>query len=209
MDYKNFIKRILSSLFLIIIYLFIFFINSDNLIYFVSILYFIILIEIVAYFNHLKKLIVTYILFSFAFLIAYFYFSFNPYQFTFIILCIGCFDSSCYLSGKLFGKKKLFSTISPNKTYEGLIGGILITNLIIIIINFNLNISNYDFEYNLIFLSNLIIFFSFFGDLIQSYFKRINNLKDSSNYIPGHGGFFDRFDSFLLVIIPLCFIKIF
>ena len=58
-------------------------------------------------------------------------------------------------------------------------------------------------NYNLFFLNNLVILFSFLGDFIQSYFKRINYLKDSGSFIPGHGGFFDRFDSFLLVIIPI------
>ena len=50
--------------------------------------------------------------------------------------------------------------------------------------------------------------FSFFGDLIQSYFKRLNFLKDSGNFIPGHGGFFDRFDSFLLAIIPISILNL-
>ena len=58
-------------------------------------------------------------------------------------------------------------------------------------------------DYNLFILANLVIVFSFFGDVIQSYFKRLNYLKDSETFIPGHGGFFDRFDSFLLVIIPI------
>jgi phosphatidate cytidylyltransferase len=132
----------------------------------------------------------------------YFSFNFNSYEFTAIILCITCFDSSSYLFGKIFGKKKILNKISPNKTYEGLIGGIMLTNLISLIIYLNFDIYKTNVNLNFFFFTNIVILFSFFGDLIQSYFKRFNNLKDSSNFLPGHGGFFDRFDSFLLVIIP-------
>ena len=66
------------------------------------------------------------------------------------------------------------------------------------------------FQINLTFLISifilLIIFSSLIGDIIESFFKRINNLKDSSNLIPGHGGFFDRFDSFIFSIITYYFL---
>ena len=131
----------------------------------------------------------------------YFYFSYSPIEFTAIILSIACFDSACYIVGKKFGRNKILINISPNKTYEGLFGGVLCTNFVCLLIYFNIDLSK--IEYNLFILANLVIIFSFFGDLIQSYFKRLNYLKDSGNFIPGHGGFFDRFDSFLLVIIPI------
>ena len=62
-------------------------------------------------------------------------------------------------------------------------------------------IYNIEISLNLYFFIILIIIFSFIGDIIESYFKRKNNLKNSSNFIPGHGGVFDRFDSFLFSII--------
>ena len=202
MDYNNFSIRILSSVFFIILYLILFFSLNDKIIYFATFIYLIILIEILLFFKNYKKILIIYILFSYCLLIIYFYFNFNLYEFSSIILCISCFDSSCYLLGKTLGKKKIFFKISPNKTYEGLFGGVIITNLLSFIIYFNLEFFDTGTKFNLIILTNIVILFSFFGDLIQSYFKRLNNLKDSSSYIPGHGGFFDRFDSFLLVIIP-------
>ena len=56
---------------------------------------------------------------------------------------------------------------------------------------------------------NITIITSFFGDVFESYFKRISDIKNSSNIIPGHGGFFDRIDSFLLSIFVLYFFSIF
>ena len=203
MDYKNLTTRFLSSLILIILYFILFFYYTDKIIYFVSLIYLLICIEIFLNFKKLIHIILIYIAISYLSIVFYFKFDFNYYEFTAIIICITCFDSSCYLFGKILGKKKILSKISPNKTYEGLLGGIIATNLISLLIYLNLYIYKTIISLNLFFFINLIICFSFFGDFMQSYFKRINNLKDSSYLIPGHGGFFDRFDSFLLVIIPI------
>ncbi|MDC3156638.1 phosphatidate cytidylyltransferase, partial [Pelagibacteraceae bacterium] len=114
----------------------------------------------------------------------------------FIILVIS-FDIFSYIFGFLFGKNKL-TKISPNKTYEGLIGGVISSFLISLFFSFFADIIlNTQLAIFLI----LIIFSAFIGDLIESYYKRKNNLKNSSELIPGHGGVFDRFDSFLFSII--------
>ena len=121
---------------------------------------------------------------------------FNIFVFTIIF-----FDSFSYFSGKIFGKITIFKVISPKKTLEGYLGGIFFTN-VFFISYFSYN----DFEIKilkLILLLNLTIFFSIIGDLIESYFKRKNNIKDSSKLLPGHGGYFDRFDSFIASIIIL------
>ncbi|MEA2043618.1 MAG: phosphatidate cytidylyltransferase [Bacteroidota bacterium] len=111
--------------------------------------------------------------------------------FTFIVSSI--FDSFSQITGQLFGRKKLFSKISPNKTLGGLIGG----GFIAIISAFFL--CNLFSEPNLktIVISLGVVFFAFAGDLAASFYKRKFNVKDYSNLIPGHGGFLDRFDSFI------------
>ena len=201
MDYKNFVTRIISSLFLIFVFFIIFFYFTENIFYFISIAYIFILIEIILNFKKFKTILISYILVSYIFALIYFSYNFNIYEFVAIIFLIICFDTCCYLVGKKYGKRKILFKISPNKTYEGLIGGILITNLISLTLLFNIDLTIFTINHNIIFFTNIVICFSFFGDVIQSFFKRINSLKDSSNVIPGHGGFFDRFDSFLLVII--------
>ena len=115
-----------------------------------------------------------------------------------MILCIISFDVFSYVFGSLFGKNKLFKYISPNKTVEGLICGILLSLLSIFIYCILLNIS---FNLKIISFTFLTILLSFLGDIIESVFKRLNEIKNSSNFLPGHGGFFDRFDSFILNII--------
>jgi len=107
------------------------------------------------------------------------------------------FDIFSYFFGKIFGKTKILR-VSPNKTLEGFLGGFITTYvfcfLYLIYFNLKINIS-------LILITSLILIFAFIGDIIESYFKRKNYLKNSSNFIPGHGGVFDRFDSFLCSII--------
>tara|TARA_A100000164_G_C21735267_1_gene689617 strand:- start:145 stop:570 length:426 start_codon:yes stop_codon:yes gene_type:complete len=118
-------------------------------------------------------------------------------SFNLFILIVIFFDTFSYIIGKLFGKYKIIK-ISPQKTLEGLLGGFFITVFLSLIISyildFNLNIKLFIFIM-------LIIFSAFVGDILESFFKRKNNLKNSSEIIPGHGGLFDRFDSFLFSII--------
>jgi phosphatidate cytidylyltransferase len=126
---------------------------------------------------------------------------FDLFLFNILIFVIILFDSFSYFTGLLFGKRYIFKKISPKKTLEGYLGGGFFTNIIIItfllLFKDNINIIN------ILLLINSIIIFSIAGDLTQSFFKRINNIKNSSSYLPGHGGFFDRFDSFIPSIIFL------
>ena len=107
------------------------------------------------------------------------------------------FDIFSYIIGKSYGKYQLIK-ISPNKTYEGFFGGFLISFLASLLFSYLFDII---INLELIIFIFLIICSAFIGDLIESYYKRKNNLKNSSEFIPGHGGVFDRFDSFLFAII--------
>tara|TARA_Y100001970_G_C14247465_1_gene869348 strand:- start:1017 stop:1643 length:627 start_codon:yes stop_codon:yes gene_type:complete len=202
MAYSNLFVRILSSFILILVYSLILHYKQEYLIFFVTFIYLLILLEVFIYFKKIKLLISSYIITSYLLFLYYFFLILNLSIFTLIIILIITFDSSCYIFGKLFGRRKININISPNKTYEGLFGGIIFANLFSYAI-FYFNNSFINFNFNIMLFSNLVITCAFLGDFIQSYFKRINNLKDSSSFIPGHGGFFDRFDSLLFVIIFL------
>ena len=198
MDYKNLIIRTIIAIIFIGLYLLLFKHNIFIVVSF-SLIYFAIFYEVVKYFNNNIKIIIIYLFISlFSFYIYGFYY-YNYFDFNIFIFSIILFDTFSYVCGNYFGKNLILKKISPKKTLEGLIGGIIFTNLLILIF-FYLNIKNYDLLSLMIFL-NSIIFFSFIGDILQSYFKRKNNLKNSSELIPGHGGIFDRFDSFLFSII--------
>ena len=114
-------------------------------------------------------------------------------------------DTSSNFFGSLIGRKKILLSISPNKTYEGLFSGMILTIIFMTIFNYFFT-DYYVYSFFLIILS--IIFLSFLGDIIESYFKRLSHLKNSSKLIPGHGGFFDRFDSMVMVFIFLLFFKL-
>lgn len=116
----------------------------------------------------------------------------------FIFLLIWCSDSFAYLTGSLFGKTQ-FTSISQNKTVEGLIGGFVS----VIIIGFFLEKFFPEMRGNWIVLSIIIGLFAPLGDLAESKLKRLFGVKDSSNLIPGHGGFLDRLDSFLVVSVAV------
>ncbi len=200
MAYRNLLIRALISILIFIIYI----VSLNNLFILFSlglIIYILIFYEVLKNFKYYFLFIILYLLFSFSIYVIYFYNFYNIYYFNILIFVIISFDTSSYLIGSLFGKNYLFKTISPNKTFEGYLGGLILTNIFYLLYIFFYN--GYNNLLNIIFLINLIIIFAIFGDLIQSFFKRKNNIKDSSNFLPGHGGFFDRFDSFISSIIFL------
>ena len=118
---------------------------------------------------------------------------YNPYLILFIFILIWISDTMSYFFGSLFGKRKMKITVSPNKTWEGFIGG-LFCSVIFSVLSFNYIQEIYPF-WKTISLGFLIPVFGLFGDIYQSKIKRMAEVKDSGNILPGHGGIFDRLDS--------------
>ena len=117
-----------------------------------------------------------------------------------IIFSIWINDTMAYIVGSFIGKHPL-SKISPKKTWEGTIGGII---LCVIVIALAGNSTQYFSLIDWIMIPLLCAVFGTFGDLLESKIKRMAGVKDSGHLMPGHGGFLDRFDS-LLVAIPFVF----
>ena len=197
MVYNNFILRLLFSAIFIFIYLICLYINLNYIFYLILLIYLLISIEIFFYFKKYKYLSLIYILISFSFFITLEFDEQIILNFNLYILIVISFDIFSYLVGKNFGENKLIK-ISPNKTYEGLFGGIIISLLVSLFFSFAYEIK---INLELVFFIIIIIFSAFIGDIVESYLKRKNNIKNSSEFIPGHGGVFDRFDSFIFSII--------
>ena len=131
-------------------------------------------------------------------------------------LCLGWLcDTFALLFGKSFGKKKLSPYISPNKTVEGAVGGVLATSILITILFYVYSVlfTNTFVQKNVVL--SLILYFSIglfgsvigiFGDLFASYAKRSCGVKDFGNIMPGHGGALDRIDSVLFTSMFMCII---
>jgi phosphatidate cytidylyltransferase len=119
-----------------------------------------------------------------------------------VFILIWTNDTFAFLVGKNFGKHKLLERISPNKTIEGFIGGMVFTfiaSFILAKLFTSLSIIQW------VVIAGIVSIFGVLGDLIESMFKRQAGVKDSSNFIPGHGGFLDRFDS-VIFAAPFIFI---
>lgn len=125
-----------------------------------------------------------------------------------IVLSLALFiwtnDSFAYLVGKNFGKRKLFESVSPKKTIEGFVGGIVFTIIAGIVISYYFEIFP---MIHWIALSLIASVLGTIGDLVESKFKRQANIKDSGNIMPGHGGLLDRLDS-LLFVAPFVYLYI-
>jgi phosphatidate cytidylyltransferase len=118
-----------------------------------------------------------------------------PWNVLYLFFFIWASDTGAYFSGRAFGKHKLFERISPNKTIEGFIGGLLASALV--------GIAAHHFLGGISLISWMCIgafvsITSTLGDLFESMLKRQSDIKDSGNILPGHGGILDRFDSTLI-----------
>ena len=124
------------------------------------------------------------------------FFNWSPSILLLILFGVSIADTSAYFVGKKLGKTQLLTNTSPGKTLEGLIGACIITPILLALIAFFLDYSFIGF-----FLFGLILTpISFIGDIVFSYVKRSRNKKDSSNLIPGHGGFIDLLDGTIAVL---------
>ena len=118
---------------------------------------------------------------------------YNPFLILFIFILIWISDTMSYFFGSLFGKTNLKIEASPNKTWEGFIGG-LFCSVIFSYVSFSF-IQEIFPLWKTILLGFTIPIFGLLGDIFQSQIKRKAGVKDSGNLIPGHGGLFDRLDS--------------
>ncbi len=114
----------------------------------------------------------------------------------FLFILIWSSDTFAYLVGKFFGKHKMAPKISPKKTWEGYIGGVVLT----LILSYFIEHYQPQLRGNWIFVGFLIAAFAPLGDLVESQLKRNFGVKDSGNIIPGHGGVLDRLDSFIICV---------
>lgn len=149
---------------------------------------------------------VRYLAFSLSFivLIPFIEGLYEPYILVYVLLLIWANDSFAFLIGKNFGKRKLFESVSPKKTIEGFIGGLvfsIITAVVIGVYSELLSILDW------VVIAIITSIIGTIGDLVESKFKRQASIKDSGNIMPGHGGLLDRLDS-LLFAAPFVYLYI-
>ena len=190
---KEFIKRVLSSAVLLPL-AFYFIIQGSYMLIFFTIICF----GIACYEWHMMSKNKFYKIYGFLFLILSFY-TFYEISIEFIevffviIICIST-DIGGYIFGKIFKGPKL-TKISPNKTYAGMIGGYILSLIILTLSNNFVDFSEITIQFFL--LTILISTVSQVGDITISYFKRLSKIKNTGKLIPGHGGLLDRIDGMI------------
>lgn len=124
-----------------------------------------------------------------------------------IFLCtvVAAHDTGSYITGKLWGKHKISPTISPSKTWEGFIGGVILA-CILSLVFFGHNSPQTIFLY-IVPAIIIICLSALSGDLFESYLKRRAGVKDSGSLLPGHGGILDRIDGILFAAIIVYIIR--
>lgn len=120
----------------------------------------------------------------------------GPWLILLLLLIVWAADTGAYFTGKAFGRHKLAPRISPGKTREGLLGGLVLAPLIALLAAKLMPIENID-TLRLVLLSLVTALVSVGGDLMISMHKRTSGFKDSGSLLPGHGGILDRLDSLL------------
>ena len=118
----------------------------------------------------------------------------SPWWLMYVFALVWGADSGAYFAGRAFGKHKLAPNVSPGKTIEGFVGGVLTTAVLIIAVAVYRELSAVRLM-AFLGLSLLTVLASVLGDLLESMIKRQAGVKDSGNIFPGHGGALDRIDS--------------
>ena len=121
----------------------------------------------------------------------------------YVVITVSIADSSAYLVGRKVGKTALLPNISPGKTIEGFVGSLIITPIISSLIVY---LFYGEVVIGFLFIGFFVTLISVIGDLFFSLLKRNKNIKDSSNLIPGHGGFIDLLDGTIAVLPLLAFL---
>lgn len=103
-------------------------------------------------------------------------------------------DTGAYFAGRRFGKRKLAPSISPGKSWEGVIGGLLFSLLFVYVWSVMAGMPQAE-QLSFIIIAMIAVMVSIYGDLLESVFKRVSGIKDSGQLLPGHGGIMDRLDS--------------
>ena len=127
---------------------------------------------------------------------------YSPKMLLLVFILLWANDTFAYLTGRLLGKHKLFERISPGKTIEGSVGGLVFTLVGVIVFS---RYADWLSIKEAIGMGLIAVVFGTLGDLCESMLKRQAGVKDSGNLIPGHGGILDRFDS-VLFAVPFVFV---
>jgi phosphatidate cytidylyltransferase len=163
--------------------------NPDDLFYFVAIIFG----GSIAYFHNFDKRLILPFLYPVSGILFFLilYQDFGIEAMGWLLVTVAVTDMGAFFTGKLIGKTK-FSDTSPNKTWEGVIGGVVLATL------FGTYIGLYIAPFwTALFVTIFTSISSIFGDLFESYLKREAGVKDSGDLLPGHGGILDRIDGYL------------
>ena len=202
---NNLLNRIFTSMILFFI-VYSAMINRHLLLMFISLIGFVVMIEVyrlikVIFKDNNNKILFFYLIpviyLSIFFPQLYLFITYdNNNKLIFIYLLLVCVmtDLGGYIFGKFFQGKKL-TNISPNKTYSGLIGSYILSNIVFIYFFFKFN-----FSYSFLIFTFIICSISQVGDLFISYLKRKAKVKDTGTLLPGHGGILDRIDGIIFAL---------
>jgi phosphatidate cytidylyltransferase len=147
--------------------------------------------------RNMTAMVYTVIPFTLLIYIAYDGKSFEPLPVLGLFLLTWIYDIGAYFAGSAFGRHKLFERVSPKKSWEGVGGGIILCA------GLTFGLAEWIPKYSLIdwlFIAGITVVFGTLGDLSESLLKRSIGVKDSGNWLPGHGGFLDRFDALIFNI---------
>ena len=196
---NNLQKRILTSVIILPLSIFFIFKGGYLLVFFLIFILLAGLRELLSVFKKIKSIVLLSIILILSVFCIYYLRDQAEYLLYFAIAVTVSSDIGGYIFGKIFKWKKL-TKISPKKTYSGVFGSYLFS-VILLFIWVELISSDFNISLNNLLLTIIFSTIAQIGDLIISYFKRLEKIKDTGKVLPGHGGIFDRIDGLMFVII--------